>query len=100
VDVLETLAVSLPSHLRKGALALSGGQAVEIAVKTAQIATGAKGFINFQGSYHGLDLGILPLTSRQDFKEPFRGWMPEDCVTELPFACALSHVLHAIQTQK
>jgi 4-aminobutyrate aminotransferase-like enzyme len=100
VEVLEQLAAALPAHLSKGALALSGGQAVEIAVKTAQIATGAQGFINFQGSYHGLDLGILPLTSRRDFKQPFAGWLPEDRVTELPFACDLLEVKKAIQAQK
>ncbi len=100
VEMLETLQAALPPYLRKGGLALSGGQAVEFAVKTAQIATGAKGFINFHGSYHGLDLGILPLTSRQDFKEPFRGWLPEDQVTELPFACDLDQVRKAIHAQK
>ncbi len=100
IEMLETLAAALPSHLTKGGLALSGGQAVEFAVKTAQIATGAKGFINFHGSYHGLDLGILPLTSRQDFKDPFRGWLPEDRVTELPFSCELSLVRKAIHQQK
>ncbi|HET9237600.1 MAG TPA: aminotransferase class III-fold pyridoxal phosphate-dependent enzyme, partial [Oligoflexus sp.] len=100
VEMLETLKAALPSHLSKGGLALSGGQAVEFAVKTAQIATGAKGFINFHGSYHGLDLGILPLTSRQDFKDPFRGWLPEDRVTELPFSCELSLVRKAIHAQK
>jgi acetylornithine/succinyldiaminopimelate/putrescine aminotransferase len=100
VEMLETLKAALPPHLSKGGLALSGGQAVEFAVKTAQIATGAKGFINFHGSYHGLDLGILPLTSRRDFKDPFRGWLPEDRVTELPFACDLSAVKRAIHAQK
>jgi 4-aminobutyrate aminotransferase/(S)-3-amino-2-methylpropionate transaminase len=100
VELLETLAAALPAHLSKGGLALSGGQAVEFAVKTAQIATGAKGFINFHGSYHGLDLGILPLTSRRDFKDPFRGWLPEDRVTELPFACDLSIIRQAVHAQK
>lgn len=100
VELLETLAAALPPHLSKGALALSGGQAVELAVKTAQIATGAQGFISFHGSYHGLDLGILPLTSRRDFKDPFRGWLPEDRVTEMPFACELDAVRKAIQAQK
>ncbi len=100
VELLETLRSILPSHLSKGALALSGGQAVEIAVKTAQIATGAQGFISFHGSYHGLDLGILPLTSRQDFKAPFTGWLAENRVTELPFACDLLTVKNAITAQK
>jgi 4-aminobutyrate aminotransferase/(S)-3-amino-2-methylpropionate transaminase len=100
IEMLETLKAALPSSLSKGGLALSGGQAVEFAVKTAQIATGAKGFINFHGSYHGLDLGILPLTSRRDFKDPFRGWLPEDRVTELPFACELDIVRKAIHAQK
>ncbi len=98
-DLLAYLGELLPSYLQKGALALSGGQAVEIAVKTAQLATGKQGFICFEGSYHGLDLGILPLTSRLDFKEPFEKWIPGQHATELPFGCSLALVEEALKAK-
>ncbi len=98
-ELLAYLASLLPSHLTKASLALSGGQAVELAVKTAQLATRRHGFITFSAGYHGLDLGILPLTSRRDFKDPFRNWIPEHLVEELPFACSLEAVAEAMERQ-
>ena len=98
-ELLAYLGGILPSHLSKGAFALSGGQAVEIAVKTAQLATKKQGFICFDGAYHGLDLGILPLTSRRDFKEPFEKWIPGHYATELPFLAQLDEVEKAIIAQ-
>lgn len=99
IELLTELSHILPPHLKKGALALSGGQAIEIAVKTAQIASGKQGFISFEGSYHGLDLGILPLTSRSDFKEPFAPWIAERYVKELAFGCSLDTLAEAIDEQ-
>lgn len=100
IELLAYMGKLLPTYLNKGTLALSGGQAVEIAVKTAQMATGKQGFICFEGSYHGLDLGILPLTSRNDFKDPFRAWIPGRYVSELPHSCSVDLVLEAIAAQK
>lgn len=85
VELLEALAALLPPELSRIALALTGSQAVEIAVKTAILATKRSGFIAFQGAYHGLDLGILPLTSREDFRAPFKGYAALDVVETLPF---------------
>jgi 4-aminobutyrate aminotransferase/(S)-3-amino-2-methylpropionate transaminase len=99
VELLSCIGHILPKYLAKGSLALSGGQAVEIAVKTAQLATKKRGFISFEGSYHGLDLGILALTSREDFKAPFQPWLADHYVKELPFACHLDLVEAAIKRQ-
>jgi 4-aminobutyrate aminotransferase-like enzyme len=93
---LETLRSALPSHLTKGCVALSGGQSVEIAVKTAVLFTKNTGFIVFDDGYHGLDLGILPLTARQDFRLPFKDWLPETSVIRLPLNCDQSRVSQAI----
>ena len=71
VDLMEELANWLPARLAKGALSLSGGQAVEYAVKTCIQAKQSNVFIAFKGAYHGLDLGILGLNGREDFKAPF-----------------------------
>ena len=87
VDLISYLIELMPPHLTMAALALTGSQAVEIAVKTAMLATGRSRFIVFGGSYHGLDLGILPLTERADFKAPFRGFLREDKVLSLSFRC-------------
>ncbi len=100
ITLLDYLSAQLPQGFTKGALALGGGQAVEIAVKTAQIATKKAGFISFIDSYHGLDLGILPLTSRKDFKEPFAAWMPQHLVTELPYGSPMDVIESALRQQK
>jgi 4-aminobutyrate aminotransferase/(S)-3-amino-2-methylpropionate transaminase len=50
----------------------SGAEAVEIALKTAAIHTKRPGVIAFTGAYHGLTYGALAVTSRRDFREPFR----------------------------
>lgn len=99
IRLLEFLGEQLPEYLNRGALALSGGQAVEIAVKTAQVASKKSGFIAFKDSYHGLDLGILPLTSRSDFKNPFLEWMPTHLVEEVPYACDMSVLEEAMDLQ-
>lgn len=52
--------------------ASSGSEAVEIALKTAHLATGRPGVAAFTGGYHGLSYGALRATSRDAFREPFR----------------------------
>jgi 4-aminobutyrate aminotransferase-like enzyme len=51
--------------------AISGAEAVEIALKTALAATGRPGVLAFVPSYHGLTLGALAVTSREEFRYPF-----------------------------
>lgn len=82
---LETLRNALPKAYTKGALALSGGQAVELALKTAMLRTRKFGFLVFDDAYHGLDLGVLPLTARSDFREPFESWLSKERVLRLPY---------------
>jgi 4-aminobutyrate aminotransferase/(S)-3-amino-2-methylpropionate transaminase len=73
VELLERLGALLPWKSARGVLASSGSEAVEIALKTAQLATGRRGVVAFQGSYHGLTLGSLSVTERTDFRRPFEG---------------------------
>lgn len=94
---LETLRAMLPSAYATGALALGGGQAVEIAMKTAILSTGKTGFIVFEEGYHGLDLGVLPLTARSDFRAPFKEWLSEDRVIRVPYGCASQQIKDAIK---
>jgi 4-aminobutyrate aminotransferase-like enzyme len=84
VELLERLCALSPWTDAKGILASTGSEAVEIALKTALLATGHPGVIAFQGGYHGLTLGALSTTARSYFREPFREWLP-DSVSFVPF---------------
>lgn len=53
-------------------LSQNGSDAVESAIKTAQIACPERnGIVAFTGSYHGLSYGALSVTWRRDFRAPF-----------------------------
>lgn len=71
VEFLEALAALMPWPETRTILGLSGSDAVEAALKTAQLATGRHGIIAFEGSYHGLTLGALATTHREHFRRPF-----------------------------
>ncbi len=72
VRLLEALARIAPWPRARSFLANSGSEAVEAALKTAVLATGRSGILAFEGSYHGLTLGALAATHREDFRAPFR----------------------------
>ncbi|MGH7952291.1 MAG: aspartate aminotransferase family protein [Limisphaerales bacterium] len=55
----------------------SGFEAVEAALKTAMLATGKSGVIAFTGAYHGLGYGVLNVTHRNFFREPFHSQLRE-----------------------
>lgn len=94
---LEALRSMLPPSFTTGALALGGGQAVEIAMKTAMLSTGKTGFIVFEEGYHGLDLGVLPLTARNDFRAPFKEWLAEERVVRVPYGCSVQRIEDAVK---
>lgn len=76
--------------------AISGAEAVEIALKTALGATGRPGVLAFEPSYHGLTLGALNVTSREDFRAPFAAHL-HGHVRRLPFAGDLARVEQALE---
>ena len=84
VEFLEALAEHMPWPESRAILGLSGSDAVEAALKTAQLATGRIGVIAFEGSYHGLTLGALATTHREHFRRPFNDRLV-DHVHYLPF---------------
>ena len=84
VALLERLCALSPWNESRGILASAGSEAVEIALKTAQLATGRVGVIAFEGAYHGLTLGALSTTAREDFRAPFLERLP-DSVSFVPF---------------
>ncbi len=71
VEFLEALARIAPWPEARVVLGSSGSEAVEAALKTALLATGRPGILAFEGSYHGLTLGSLAATYREDFRGPF-----------------------------
>ena len=76
----ERWTADLPSRQRlhgKTIFGTSGFEAVEIALKTARLATGRAGILAFDGGYHGLGYGALNATSRALFREPFRNQLKE-----------------------
>lgn len=84
VEFLEQLADHMPWPGSRAILGLSGSDAVEAALKTAQLATGRMGVIAFDGGYHGLTLGALATTHREHFRRPFTDRLV-DHVRYLPF---------------
>ena len=71
IALLEALAAIAPGDLGAGVLCGGGSEAVEVALKTALLATGKPGVIAFEGAYHGLATGALEVTARPDFRAPF-----------------------------
>ena len=70
--LLERLSRLAPWEDTRTVLSSSGSEAMEAALKTAELSTGRSGIIAFEGAYHGLTVGSLAVTARPDFREPFR----------------------------
>ncbi len=66
--------------------ATSGSDAVEIALKSAMLATGRSGVLVFEPAYHGLSFGALALSSRASFRLPFEDVL-NPAIARLPFGC-------------
>ncbi len=71
VALLRRLAEVTPGTLQQTVLANSGAEAIEVALKTAAIATGKPRVLAFHGGYHGLTYGALDVSGREDFRAPF-----------------------------
>lgn len=71
VKLLEALAAVSPIPDPRIVLTCSGAEAVEVALKTARLATGRPGVVAFGGAYHGLTYGALSVTDRDLFRAPF-----------------------------
>jgi len=80
----ERLAEVAPVDDARVHFAVSGADAVEIALKAALAATGRPGVLAFDPGYHGLTLGALAVTSRAEFRAPFAPALRAG-VVRLPF---------------
>ena len=61
---------------RPAKLGVTGEDAVEIALRTALLATGKPGIVAFEGAYHGTGLLALAATGFEGFRKPFAAWLP------------------------
>jgi len=57
-------------------LGVTGEDSVEIALRTALLATGKPGIVAFDGAYHGTGLLALAATGFERFRQPFAAWLP------------------------
>jgi 4-aminobutyrate aminotransferase/(S)-3-amino-2-methylpropionate transaminase len=57
-------------------LGVTGEDAVEIALRTALLATGRAGIVAFDGAYHGTGLLALAATGLERLRTPFLPWLP------------------------
>jgi 4-aminobutyrate aminotransferase-like enzyme len=57
-------------------LGVTGEDAVEIALRTAHLATGRPGIVAFEGAYHGTGLLAVAATDFERFRSPFAAWLP------------------------
>jgi len=100
VELAERLAARVPvAGAREEAVAvhpaISGSDAVEVAVKTALLASGRTTVLAFAPSYHGTTLGALALTARDAFRRPFADHLHPH-VRRLPFAAPEAEVEAAL----
>jgi 4-aminobutyrate aminotransferase/(S)-3-amino-2-methylpropionate transaminase len=72
-EVTQRLREALPWPAKMG---VTGEDAVEIALRTALLATGKAGIVAFDGAYHGTGLLALAATGLERFREPFAAWLP------------------------
>jgi 4-aminobutyrate aminotransferase-like enzyme len=75
-DVSVELRERLGAEDRVALLGVTGEDAVEIALRTAHLATGRPGIVAFDGAYHGTGLLALAATGFERFRAPFEAWLP------------------------
>ncbi|MEN6498307.1 MAG: aminotransferase class III-fold pyridoxal phosphate-dependent enzyme [Thermoguttaceae bacterium] len=73
----EQLATIAPEGLEMTFFANSGTEAVEAALKLARRATGRRGLLYCERSFHGKTLGSLSVTGNPTYQRPFEPLIPE-----------------------
>jgi 4-aminobutyrate aminotransferase/(S)-3-amino-2-methylpropionate transaminase len=95
VALAAALAARSPLPEPRVAFAVSGADAVELALKTALLATGRGTIIAFAPAYHGLTLGALNLASRRHFRRHFTAHL-HSRVRRLAYGCAAADLAAAL----
>jgi len=86
IALAERLAGLVPVADAQIYFAISGGDAVEIALATAWLSTGRRATVAFEPAYHGTTLGALAATSRPTFRQPFVEQLNPH-ISRLPHGC-------------
>jgi len=76
VALAERLAALAPFPDARVLFAQSGAEAVELALKTAQLVTGKPGVLAFIAGFHGQSWGALEVSGFERFRAPFEGASP------------------------
>lgn len=71
VRLARRLAELLPREIDRVYFTNSGAEAIEGALKSARKYTGRKGFVAFEGAYHGDTMAALALSGNPSFRAPF-----------------------------
>ena len=96
---------ALGGSLNRVVFASTGSEAVELALKTASIATGRRRAVAFTGAYHGDSAGALEVTHHPEPIEPLRAgrsgrtmFVPYPCTYRCPSAprCSGNCDLHCL----
>ena len=76
IALAERLAALAPFPSARVLFATSGAEAVELALKTAQLVTGKPGVLAFTAGFHGQSWGALAVSGFERFRAPFEGASP------------------------
>lgn len=95
IELARRLAALAPVDEPRVHFAISGADAIEIALKCALAATGRAGVLAFDPGYHGTTAGALAVTSRAAFRAPFAAHL-QPHVVRLPFAAPADEIARAL----
>jgi acetylornithine/succinyldiaminopimelate/putrescine aminotransferase/predicted amino acid dehydrogenase len=70
-ELAERLIETAPPGLRYVTFASTGAEAIEVAIKICWAATGRRGILSTENSFHGKTLGALSATGRRVYQEAF-----------------------------
>jgi 4-aminobutyrate aminotransferase-like enzyme len=85
-ELSERIASLLPAPLELVYFATTGSEAIDVAIKSAVLATGRNRLLAFQDGYHGKGLGGTGLGANRQFREPFAPLLPGTVHLPFPYA--------------
>ncbi len=86
IDFLVRVHEILPAGIGRLHPATNGTEAIEVAIKLCQYATGKRRFVSFQGSYHGRTAGSLAISAARGKSEVLGPFLPQVQVLPYPDA--------------
>jgi 4-aminobutyrate aminotransferase-like enzyme len=84
IDFLSSIRALLPHGMERLHPATNGAEAIEVALKLCQYATGRRRFVSFQGSYHGRTAGAIAISAARGKSETIGPFLPEVHVLPYP----------------